>query len=223
MEVRQSASGVQQLINRLRDEGVKEGERQKENVLQDAKAKAEQMLEQAMADARRIREQAQAEADKIRSASEAALQLAVRDAAMKLREEIADRIASELKQLVSRQLSDADFLKEALLAITRQSAPDESAGRLRVLLPETPLSVEQLRQAPEEIENGTLTQFAAKLARDVLAKGIEFAPAPDGRPGLRIELVDRDVRVDLTDEAVTRLLLKHLMPRFRALVEGMVS
>lgn len=220
MEHKQS-SGVQQLINRLRDEGVHEGEKQREQLLQEAKAKATAMLEQAGADAKRIREQSQAEADKIRSASEAALQLAVRDAAMKLREEISNRLASELRELVARQLESSDFLKKALLEVTRRSSPDASQGRTRVLLPDKVLRVEDLRQDPEELENGSLTAFAVKLAKEVLSRGIEIAPGPDNRPGIRIDLVDQDIRIDMTDEAVSQLLLKHLTPRFRALMAGL--
>lgn len=223
MAAKDSSSGVKKLIERLREQGVEEGEKQKERLLQEASAKAAEMLADAEREAAELRQKAQADADRVRAASEAALQLAVRDAAMKLREEIAGRVAGELRQLVARQMSDGELLRQVLLEVARQAAPDPAQGKFRVLLPRVPLGVDELRDQAKETEQSALTALAAGLGREALARGIEVAPGPDDRPGIRIHLVDKDVVIDLTDEAVTQLLLKHLMPRFRALLAGLVS
>jgi len=36
-------------------------------------------------------------------------------------------------------------------------------------------------------------------------------------------MVDKDISLDLTDEAIAALLLEHLQPRFRAILEGIVK
>jgi V/A-type H+-transporting ATPase subunit E len=41
--------------------------------------------------------------------------------------------------------------------------------------------------------------------------------------GIRLRLVDHDVTLELTDKAVASLILQHLQPRFRALIEGIVK
>jgi V/A-type H+-transporting ATPase subunit E len=38
-----------------------------------------------------------------------------------------------------------------------------------------------------------------------------------------VRLVDRDVVLDLSDRAVADVILEHLQPRFRALLEGVVK
>jgi V/A-type H+-transporting ATPase subunit E len=35
-----------------------------------------------------------------------------------------------------------------------------------------------------------------------------------------VRVVGEDLEIDLTDEAVAQLLLKHLLPRYRAILEG---
>lgn len=223
MSAKESSSGVKKLIERLREQGVEEGEKQKDKLLQEASAKAAEMLEKAEREAEEVRQKAQADADRVRAASEAALSLAVRDAAMKLREEISERVAAELRQLVAREMSDGELLKQVLLEVARRAAPDPSQGKVRVLVPDVALGVDELRDDAKETAESPLTQLAASLGREMLARGIEVAPGPDNRPGIRIHLVDTDVVIDLTDEAVTQLLLKHLMPRFRALLAGLIS
>jgi V/A-type H+-transporting ATPase subunit E len=41
--------------------------------------------------------------------------------------------------------------------------------------------------------------------------------------GIRIVMKDSGVVVDLTDAAVADVILRHLQPRFRAMLEGVVS
>jgi V/A-type H+/Na+-transporting ATPase subunit E len=50
-----------------------------------------------------------------------------------------------------------------------------------------------------------------------------FGVADDGEAGIRARLVDDDMRIDLTESAITELLLRHMLPRFRALLRGKVA
>ena len=54
-------------------------------------------------------------------------------------------------------------------------------------------------------------------------EGITYQPAGDVTCGLKVYMKDGDVEVELTDEAITAVLLEHLQPRFRALLEGIVK
>lgn len=218
MESRSSTLGVQQLIDRLRDEGVDEGRKRADALVDEARDRASSILREAQEEGDRIRRRAQDEADRLQKAAHAALQIAVRDATLKLKEEILDRLAHQLRQMVRHQLNNAEFLKEWLMELTREGLPKDSGPR-RLLLPRDVAGVEDPRLGPEELEQDSLAAFASSLARDVLARGIEVAPGPDDQPGIRIDLVDQDVRIDLTHDAVSRLLLRHLTPRFRGLME----
>jgi V/A-type H+-transporting ATPase subunit E len=217
-----ASHGVQQLIDRLKGEGVDAGQKQADALLNEARARATHILEQATEKAKQLTADAEKEASRLRQSAEASLKLALRDASLKLREEVIDRLAKELRQLVSHEVRQPEFLKQALLEVTRQAVPTD-AGSMRVVLPAEVVSVDDLRKDPHELESGSLSQFASSLAKEVLSKGIVLASSDQLRSGIKIELAGSDVRVEATDQAITQLLLKHLTPRFRALMEGMAS
>ncbi len=217
-----ASHGVQQLIDRLKGEGVDAGQKQADALLGEARARATHILEQATEKAKQMTLDAEKEAARTKQSAEAALKLALRDASLKLREEIIDRLAKELRELVSHELRQPDFLKQALLEITRQAVPTDG-GKMKVLVPAEVASVDDLRKNPSELEQGSLSQFASSLAKDVLSKGIELAASNDKKAGIKVELAGSDVRIEATDQSITQLLLKHLTPRFRALMEGMAQ
>ena len=67
------ASGVQQLIDRLSEEGVSEGEREAERIVAEARQKANDILDSARQQASEILQQARLEADHFRAGGEEAL------------------------------------------------------------------------------------------------------------------------------------------------------
>ena len=54
------------------------------------------------------------------------------------------------------------------------------------------------------------------MLRDV----IELVPATQIKGGIKVRLVGKDIEIDLTDEALTDLILKYLLPRYREIVSG---
>jgi V/A-type H+/Na+-transporting ATPase subunit E len=94
---------------------------------------------------------------------------------------------------------------------------------VQALLPRALVGLEDLRRNPLELREGSLSHFVLSLAGNVLAEGVTFGVADDDAPGIRLYLKDKDVTIDLTDEKVASLLLEHLQPRFRAILEGTVK
>jgi V/A-type H+-transporting ATPase subunit E len=57
------------------------------------------------------------------------------------------------------------------------------------------------------------------LTADVLRDGLTFGVSDDPSPGIRIQIIEDDVQLELTDETLTTLLLQYLAPRYRAVLE----
>jgi V/A-type H+-transporting ATPase subunit E len=91
-----------------------------------------------------------------------------------------------------------------------------------VLLPRDVVGLDELRHKPETLSEGTLSHFVLAVAQSMLREGVRFSVGDAKQNGIRVRLVGQDLEVELTDETVARLLLTHLQPRFRALVEGIV-
>lgn len=220
-----TTAGVEALITRLRDEGVCAGRSEADRIIAEAQAHAREILEKAEAQARALRADARTEAEALRRAGEDALRIAVRDTLLDLKSQISQRFAAEVSKTVSHVMRDDDLLKRMILAVAsraRDEAGIDRAEEVVIDLPRHAVGLDELRRKPEELVEGSLTHFAAATAADMLRAGVTFTRQEDDEAGIRLHLLDRGVSVDLTDTAVAALLLAHLQPRFRALLEGVV-
>lgn len=207
------ASGVQSLIDRIRNEAVQAAQQEADRLLQEARKKAADLVAEARAEAEGLRSQARAEIETERTAAQEALQLAGRDTMLAFRAELTRRFTQAVKGLVGVELKDREFLRQMLLAIAGRSVPDKAANRSLEVLLSNELFPEN------ETERQALRSFILALAHEMVQAGIELKPSGDNKPGIRIRLAGEDLEIDMTDEAISALLLKHLLPRFRAIVE----
>jgi len=220
------SSGVDELIAKLRDEGVSAGRAEADSIVGDARAQAKKILDNANADARDRIEVARKESDAYRAAGEAALKTAMRDTVLDMKTALMERFSSDLKRLVSHQMQDPEVLKQMILEVAGRTRADGEVGdadELEVLLPEEVVGLEELRVNPEELRKGRLTKFVLGLTGEMLREGVAFSGSQDIAAGIQIQLKDKDITLDLTEKAVAALLLQHLQPRFRAILEGIVK
>ncbi|MEP1932449.1 MAG: hypothetical protein ABJJ37_14320 [Roseibium sp.] len=219
-----AGAGVQALIDRLKSEGVAAGQSEADDILAKAKAKSDELLADARKKAAALLTEARTEASKEKSATEDGLKVAARDLVLSMRNELGDRIQQEAGRLVATTLADEAFLQNLILAMAanaKDNASVDAAEAMEVVLPEKIVTFEELKQSPEAVEPGTLTHFVIALAGDVLREGVTFNSAP-GFDGIKVKLTDRNVTIDLTEEAIATLLKKHLQPRLRAVMEGVL-
>jgi V/A-type H+/Na+-transporting ATPase subunit E len=111
----------------------------------------------------------------------------------------------------------------AVAGRARGEANVDGAADVEILLPRAAVGLDDLRRNPEEMREGSLIHFVAASAASILREGVTFGRADDEHGGIRVALRDRGVTVDLTDRAVADVILIHLQPRFRALLEGVVK
>lgn len=218
------SSGVEALITRLRDEGVVAGQKQAQKIVEEAEARADWIVKQAKEEAEQIKQAAQQYAAHYKKAGKQALDVAARDTLLSLKTTLAEQFASEVGRLISTQMRKQEFLKQMILEVVRRVKEDVAIeGPLEVLLPRDVMGFEQLSRDPEQLEQGELTHFVQLVSADMLRAGVSFRVAQDIEGGIRLRLVDHDVTLELTDKAVASLILQHLQPRFRALIEGIVK
>jgi len=58
------------------------------------------------------------------------------------------------------------------------------------------------------------------ISGNMLREGVELIPSSSVPGGARVKLVGEDLEIDMTDDAISRLLLKHLLPRYKSILEG---
>lgn len=214
-------SGVQELIGRLRDEGVKAGKQEAESVLQEARQQADQIVAQANAEADEIRDKARTEIEAERTASREAIQMAFRDTTLKLKSQVMAAFSDHVRRLVSMELRDKDFLRQAILAIFGQATQKVAKDQpVEVLVSEELFVTDEKGSRLTEEGKERLRHMVLGISGEMLREGVDLKPSGETNGGMRVRLVGEDLEIDLSDEALSELLLGYLIPRFRAIVTG---
>src|SRR5262249_15253457 len=195
------SQGVESLIGRLRDEGIADGRSQAEAIVTDAQKQAAEIVAAAQRDADNILVNARQAAGKVKAAGEDAIRLAMRDTLLSLEGEVVNVFQNRLRRLVKETLESSDFLQRLILAVASKSAPPENE-RVELLLPTEIVSLEDLPHKPEEVKPGTLMHFVSTLGGGMLREGMTFGVCDDGQAGIRVQFIDQDVRLDLTESAI---------------------
>lgn len=221
LDTQQSASGVQELIDQIREKGVNAGKTQGTRIVEDAEQRAEWIIKQAKEEAAAIKKEADANYRFVTEAGHDALALAFRDIKLKLKDELSVQFSEQLRKLVEKELQDPDTLKLLLIsAVSKISIPDAPQA---IVLPDKAVGLNELREDPGSLQQGVLVELVSDTARKLLTKGVDIRFDNNISSGLVFLLNDGEVAVEMTDKSLSDMLLKHLQPRFRAMLEGVVS
>ena len=108
---------IESFVEKLKSEGVEEGKRQAEQLREDAEQQVQQIIDDAKKEAEKTVADANAQAESILARNRTELELAARDAILKLRESLENALQSVLTRPVEFKLNDAEFLKELIQSI----------------------------------------------------------------------------------------------------------
>ena len=216
------SSGVEGLINRLRDDGVKAGQEKADQVLREAREQAAQIVARAKAETTEMLNKARSEIETEKAAAKESLRVAIRDTELKMEAELKANFSAGVKRLVSVEMRDKEFLIQVILAIAGLAAGDKACGEqpVEVLLPKELFETDE--QGTRLTEEGTdrMRHLVLGITGEMLREGVELKPSEDMSGGIRIQLVGEDLEIDLSDKAISELLLGFLLPRYRAIVSG---
>ncbi len=216
------ASGVQELITRLRDEGVKSGREKADQVLREAQEEASRILAQAKAESEEILSKARSKIETEKAAAIESLRVALRDTELKMEAELKETFAAHVKRLVSVEMRDLKFLRQIILSIAGLAAGDKACGKqpVEVLLPKKLFETDEKGTRLSEEGRDNMRRLVLGLSGEMLEQGVDLKPTEDIGGGIRIRLVGEDLEIDLSDQAISDLLLQNLLPRYRAIVSG---
>lgn len=221
-----TSRGVDRLIAKLRDEGVAAGRGQAEKIVSDARTEAMKILDRAQTEAKDHIAAAHKEADSYRSAGEEAVKTAMRDTILEMKSRLLQRFSTDVERLVSQRVRDETVLKEMILELVGRVREDSKLDKqqdVELILPEKAADLDEFRKNPAELQKGRATKYVLDLTDEMLREGLTFSGSEDVEAGIRIRLVDSKIDIDVTEKAIASLLLQHLQPRFRAVLEGIVK
>ena len=206
-------SGVKELIGRIRDEAVMSARDEAARILAEARAQAARIVADANAQATNIKKEARGAISTERTAAIEALRMAARDTELQLRTAVLAAFEEHVRRLVTDLTTEVSVLRDMILVLAGRAAEDLIKDRdAKILIPRRLAD-----QAPPELEE-FLHRSAVALSADVLRKGIELIPSSEVRGGARVRLVEDDLEIDLSDEALSEMMLQLLLPRYRKIL-----
>jgi len=221
-----TSSGVEDLIQRLREQGVEAGQESAEKIVLDAQKRAAWVVEEAELEASQIVTTARKKADELKQSGEDALKLAMRDVLLQLRDTLLKSFSQDVQRVVGKKMQQEAFLERLILQLAakvREQLDLENKEEVSLFLSANPVAVDELKNNPEELKQGTLTHFTAAIAADMLREGVNIHVDNNVDSGISIRLKEEGMAIEFTEETISALLLEHLQPRFRALLQGIVK
>ena len=207
------SSGVKELIDRIRDEGVHSARAEADRILTDAKAEAARIVAEAEAKAAATRNEARTAMEREQTATIEALRIAARDTSLELRSAIMSAFEEHVRRLVTDVTTDGSVLRDMILVLAGRAADDLVQDKDAVIFVPDRLADEVSAELDE-----FLRKSAVALSGDVLRQGIELIPSNEVQGGARVRLVGEDLEIDMSDQALSQMMLKLLLPRYRKIL-----
>ncbi len=197
-------SQLQNLIEKIRSDGIAEGQKQSQEIQGKAQEQAKQILRQAKEEAFRIINEASDEAKRTEEAGKKALEQAGRNLILSLRKSVAALFDRVLQESVADRLTPE----------TMASMLEKIAGQLE-LKGETGKELELLlgKEAARDLEDGLLKKLQKRLRT-----GITIRPLDNVSAGFWVGEKGGNAFYDFTDKGIAEVLSKYLNPRLAGLL-----
>ncbi|MGZ8181841.1 MAG: hypothetical protein ACXWT1_07780 [Methylobacter sp.] len=211
-----TGTGVQNLVDRIRDQGVLAATEKANKIIRDAEAKSAKMLADAKREVEQLREDARIEIEANHAAALEALKLSARDTVLQLKSKVSAAFEVFVQRLVTSATRDEKFIKSIVLVLANHVQKDLIGDKeIQILISESILT----GQPNEKLEDRT-KQIILGLSSEMLREGVELVPSSDIEGGARVRLVKEKLEIDLSDKAISKLLYQRILPRFQSILEG---
>ena len=197
---------LQELTDKLYNEGLSKGRQEGEELLAKAKVQAEEMVAKAQAEAAQIVAAAQKQADEIRSKVASDIKMASSQSLAATKKDIETLVVGKMtEEPVKKALASADFVKELIQAVAAKFTTDGPVD-LALILPES------LKKELEPFVTGELAK--------TLGAGIEASFSKKVNGGFKIGPKDGGYFVSFTDETFSELIAEYLRPATKKILFG---
>ena len=197
---------LQELTQKLYDEGLAKGKQEGEAVLQKAKEEAEAIVKKANEEAEAIVARARKEADDYKAKALSDAKMAASQVIQATRADIENLvIAQAVDAPAEKALADEGYIKGIITAVAQKFSAEEPAD-LSIVLPES------LKAGLEPFVKGELVKL--------LGKGVEATFSKKLSGGFKIGPKDGGYFVSLTDETFKDLIGAYLRPTTKKLLFG---
>lgn len=194
-------SKLQELTNKLYNEGVEKANQEAEQILNDAKNEAEKKKNDAQKEAEEIINNAKHESEELKKNVKSEIDLAAKQTLREVRKQITEMITADvIKDPVKESLNDTEFVKKMIETMIKNWNPQSGeAVNISVLVPEN-----MQKELKEYLEK--------KAAKDLNA-GIEVKVSDRMKGGFSIGPADGSYKISFSDKDFENFFKSYLRPR----------
>ena len=197
---------LQELTDKLYNEGLSKGKQEGEEILAKAKAQAEEIVAKAQAEAAQILAAAQKQAEEVKTKTASDVKMAASQSIAATRKDIETLIVGKMTdEAVKKALSTPDFIKEIIKAVAEKFTTDGPV-ELALILPES------LKK--------DLEPFVTKELATILNAGVEASFSKKVSGGFKIGPKEGSYFISFTEETFNRLISEYLRPTTKKLLFG---
>jgi len=199
---------LQELTDRLYNEGLSKGKQDGEELLQKAKIEADGIIAQAKSEAARIVAQANKEAEELKTKVTADVKMAATQSIAVTKQEIEKMVVTKAAaEGVKANMNNAAFVKDLITSVVKAFNPQNAAPvDLNLILPES-LKTEMEPFVKNEIAN----QFKGEVK-------VDYSKKMNG--GFKVSPKDGGYMLQFTDEEFTQLIANYLRPATKQILFG---
>ena len=202
-----SNTNLNDIIQKIKAEGIEEAERRSEEIIKEARLTASQIMDKARQDAEAIIKKAEEDVRRKEGIGKTALEQAARDIILSIQTSLTEIFDSLIKREYQTVLS-GKTLETVLIKLIEGWQKDEMGE----------LNIELLLS--ESDRNALLEGFLSKLNEEIKT-GIELKAHPNIEKGFRVGVKGSHVYHDFTDEGIAEVLAEYLNPRFYNFIDSL--
>lgn len=200
--------GIQELTNKIYQQGVEKAEVRAKEILDDAARKARELVTEAEARAREIIDNAERKASELKLKNEAEMRLSARQAMGALKQRITEMVNVQLNhESVHNAVRDTSFMQSLISKLMDYwLAKFGQEERLEVLLPQ------------DEYES--YKKYLEEKTSQLIKSGISIEFSGTLKHGFQIVATDQGFKVSFTDEDFEHYFSTFARPRIHKLLFG---
>lgn len=197
-------SQVQELIDKIKKDGVESAEKSAKEIIDKAKEEAKRIVKDAESRAEEAEKNASREAERFKVAGEEALKQASRNVLISFRAALLSELSSLIRADV-KSVYSVELLKNLIPVVVGEWAKKSEASELSVLLSERDLS---------EVEASLKSALSS-----LLEKGLTLKADKALKAGFRVGIKGGEAYYDYSAEAVAELLSAYINPRLSEIMK----
>ncbi len=197
---------IQELTEKIYQEGISKGNAEAEIIISGAKKDAETIISEAKKEADDIIKAAKKKSEEIISNGESELTLSSKQALNAVKQQLTDLInGSIVNPVISEAFNDKTFIRKIIeLAVNNWNGDSSGNPGIVLLVPEK--------------EEKMLKEYFAKSAKEILNKGLEVKAEGSVKSGFQVSPKNGGYKISFTESDFNNFFKQYLRPKLTELL-----